>query len=53
MTTADGWRAVQTAYGVVLLCTAGETVELREAEAIRAFGFSPDGQVFVIASSPS
>lgn len=33
--------------------TARETVELREAEEIRAFGSSPDGQVFIIASSPS
>jgi hypothetical protein len=53
VTTADGWRAVRTADGVVLLGTAGKTVELCEAEEIRAFGFSPDGQVFIIASSPS
>jgi hypothetical protein len=38
---------------VVLLGTAGETVKLREAEEIPSFGLSPDGQVFIIASSPS
>lgn len=52
-TTADGWQ-VQLAGPVVTLAgPAGESAEVSEPEEIRAFGFSPDGDVFIIASSPS
>jgi hypothetical protein len=50
--TADGWQARRTAQGVALSGPAGETVAVQEAEEIRAFGFSPDGQAFIVASSP-
>jgi hypothetical protein len=50
--TADGWQVRRTAHGVALSGPARETVAVQEAEEIRAFGFSPDGQAFVLASSP-
>jgi hypothetical protein len=50
--TADGWQVRRTAQGVSLSGPAGETVAVQEAEEIRAFGFSPDGQAFIVASSP-
>ena len=53
LVTADGWQARRTPRGVMLAGPAGETVTVDEAEQIRAFGFSPDGQAFIVASSPS
>ena len=51
--TADGWRARRSARGVTLAGPAAETVAVDEAEQICAFGFSLDGQSFILASSPS
>jgi hypothetical protein len=53
VTTADGWEARPARRGVVLAGPAGESAEVSESEEIRAFGFSPDGASFIIASSPS
>jgi hypothetical protein len=47
--TADGWQARRTVHGVALSGPAEETVAVQEAEEIRAFGFSPDGQAFILA----
>jgi hypothetical protein len=52
-TTSDGWQARLARGGVALAGPAGESVEVNEPEEIRAFGFSPDGATFIIASSPS
>ena len=51
--TADGWRARRTAQGVTLSGPAQERMVVPELEEIRAYGFSPDGRAFVVASSPS
>jgi hypothetical protein len=53
VTTADGWRARLAEHGVALSGPSGETMAIGEPEEIRAFGFSPDGQAFVVGSSPS
>jgi hypothetical protein len=53
VTTADGWHARRTAHGAALPGPADETMEAREPAEIRAFGFSPDGQAFIVADSPS
>jgi len=53
VTTADGWRAWLADRGVTLSGPAGELVAVNQPEEIRAFGFSPDGAIFVVASSPS
>jgi hypothetical protein len=53
VTTADGWQARSARRGVALAGPAGESAEVSEPEEIRAFGFSPDGAIFIIASSPS
>ncbi len=53
VTTADGWRARLADRGVALSGPAGELVKVNEPEEIRAFGFSPDGATFIVASSPS
>jgi hypothetical protein len=50
--TADGWQARRTVHGVALSGPGEETAAVQEAEEIRAFGFSPDGQAFILASSP-
>lgn len=53
VTTADGWQARRVRRGVALARPAGESAEVNEPEEMRAFGFSPDGATFMIASSPS
>jgi hypothetical protein len=53
VTTLDGWHARLADRGVALSGPAGESVDLDEPEEIHAFGFSPDGATFIVASSPS
>ncbi len=51
--TSDGWRATTTlTLGSVRLEADGlGTVDVTDADEVRAFGFSPDGRVFVLATS--
>jgi hypothetical protein len=52
-TTADGWQATSAADGVKLLGPGGTGLFVREPGDIRAFGFSPSGDTFAVASPPS
>jgi hypothetical protein len=51
-TTTACWRARLAGQGVMLSGPEGELAQVHEPEEIRAFGFSPDGAIFVVASSP-
>jgi hypothetical protein len=48
--TADGWRAVRDADDVLLEGPSGSQRLSAENEELRAFGFSPDGHYFVLAT---
>jgi hypothetical protein len=51
--TADGWSCRATSRGAVLTAAGGEAVTVPDTERPRACGFSPDGLVFVYATSPT
>jgi len=50
--TADGWRACAPGDRVTVTAPGREPLRVDEGEEIRAFGFSPDGATFLIATSP-
>ena len=49
--TEDGWTCVRVPDGVALTADGQADVTIRDFEEPLAFGFSPDGRVFVSASS--
>jgi hypothetical protein len=51
--TVDGWVCRRTSHGVELIGPLGDIVEVTDGEECRAFGFSPDGSIFVYATSPT
>lgn len=51
--TADGWVCERSAAGASLRGPDGTTVAIDDDEEFRAFGFSPEGRVFVYATSPT
>jgi hypothetical protein len=50
--TADGWQARASGDGVTVSAPGRQPLVVSESEEMRAFGFSPDGTTFIIASSP-
>jgi hypothetical protein len=48
--TEDGWRADAHAGGVTVSAPGGQPLEIDENEELRAFGFSPDGNTFIVAT---
>jgi len=50
--TADGWQACASGDCVTLSAAGRQPLQIHESEEMRAFGFSPDGTMFVIATSP-
>jgi hypothetical protein len=50
--TADGWRARVSGNRVTVSAPGRQQLQVSENEEMRAFGFSPDGTTFVIATSP-
>lgn len=50
---ADGWTCSPTPDGAVLTATGQTEVTVRDPEELRACGFSPNGRVFIYASSPT
>jgi hypothetical protein len=49
--TADGWQARVSGDRVTVSAPGRQPVEVSEGEEMRAFGFSPDGTAFIIATS--
>lgn len=50
--TADGWRARTSGSYVTVSAPGRRPLQINESEEIRAFGFSPDGSTFIVATSP-
>ena len=50
--TVDGWKVSRNGSGVVLSHPEHATQHIRETEELRAFGFSPEGDCFVLAVIP-
>jgi hypothetical protein len=50
--TADGWQARVSGDRVTISAPGRQAVQVNQSEEMRAFGFSPDGATFVIATSP-
>jgi len=50
--TADGWQARASGDGVTVSAAGRQPLVASESEEMRAFGFSPDGTTFIIATSP-
>lgn len=50
--TADGWQARVSSDRVTVSAPGRQPLQVSESEEMRAFGFSPDGATFVIATSP-
>jgi hypothetical protein len=50
--TADGWQARASGDCVTVSAPGRRLLQIHESEEMRAFGFSPDGTTFVIATSP-
>ena len=50
--TADGWKAVASGGCVTVSAPGRRPLRVNECEEMRAFGFSPHGATFVIATSP-
>jgi hypothetical protein len=50
--TADGWQAHVTGDQVTVSAPGRQPLRISDGEKIRAFGFSPDGTTFIIATSP-
>jgi len=50
--TADGWKARASGDGVTVSAPGCEPLAVSQREEIRAFGFSPDGTTFIIATAP-
>jgi len=50
--TADGWQAGASGNGVTVSAPGREPLTVSDSEEMRAFGFSPDGTTFNIATSP-
>jgi hypothetical protein len=50
--TADGWQARASGDCVTVSAPGRQLLQVSESEEMRAFGFSPDGATFVIATSP-
>jgi hypothetical protein len=50
--TADGWQARVSGDWVTISAPGRQPLQVSESEEVRAFGFSPDGATFVIATSP-
>ena len=53
LATADGWTCTPTPEGAVLSADEQTEVTVRDPEELRACGFSPDGRVFIFATSPT
>ena len=51
-TTADGWQARASGDCVTVSAPGRQPLLISESEEMRAFGFSPDGTTFIIATSP-
>lgn len=51
--TADGWRAQAAGDCVTISAPGCQPLQINESEELRAFGFSPDGTSFVIATPSS
>jgi hypothetical protein len=52
-TTQDGWQAHSREGGVVLVGPAAQSRTVADGEEVRAYGFSDDGTVFVLATPSS
>jgi hypothetical protein len=50
--TADGWHARVTGDRVTVSAPGRQPLQVNGSEQVRAFGFSPEGTTFVIATSP-
>ena len=50
--TADGWQARVSGNCMTVSAPGRQPLQASESEEMRAFGFSPDGATFVIATSP-
>lgn len=50
--TADGWQARVSGDCITVSAPGRQPLLVNESEEMRAFGFSPDGSTFVIATSP-
>jgi hypothetical protein len=50
--TADGWQARVSGDQVTVSAPGRQALRISEGEEIRAFGFSPGGTTFIIATSP-
>jgi hypothetical protein len=51
--TADRWQARSSDGRVTVSASSGRSpLQTDESEEIRAFGFSPDGSTFIVATSP-
>ena len=50
--TGDGWQACVSDDCVTVSAPGRQPLQVSESEEMRAFGFSPDGTTFVIATSP-
>src|SRR5512146_269061 len=48
--TADGWQARASGVGVTVSAPGRAPLVVSESEEMRAFGFSPDGTTFIIAT---
>jgi hypothetical protein len=52
-TTQDGWTCRRVPTGASLVGPDGTAIAIDDDEEFRACGFSPDGHVFVFATSPT
>jgi hypothetical protein len=50
--TADGWQARASGDCVTVSAPGRQPLQVNGSEEMRAFGFSPDGATFVMATSP-
>jgi hypothetical protein len=50
--TADGWHARVSGDCVSVSAPGRQPLQVNDSEEMRAFGFSPDGTTFVMATSP-
>jgi hypothetical protein len=48
--TEDGWRADAYDGGVTVSAPGCQPLEIDDNEELRAFGFSPDGNAFIVAT---
>ena len=51
--TMDGWTCQRVSTGASLVGPDGTTIAIDDDEEFRAIGFSPEGRIFVYATSPT